>query len=155
MTLALSVGKLAGGNKMDHWGFPKKWKWEYYRKNRDKHHNESQAKFSSGGGVSGNENTRNYGGSQPNGGSFGGTTRIKSAFGFGGGLSSGGWFGNTNQYWDGGNGTGNQGGYDCDLSHFHYTIFKMMEPHYRKFRGTIHLNHFLEAGGLSHNSGTL
>ena len=61
----------------------------------------------------------------------------------------------TNQYLSGGNVTGNQCGYDCDLSHFHCTIFKMMEPHYIKFRGTIHLNNLVEAGGIAHNNGTL
>ena len=35
---------------MDLWGFPKEWKWGYYLKNRDRHHNSSQAKLSSGGG---------------------------------------------------------------------------------------------------------
>ena len=98
---------------------------------------------------------RDCGLSQPSGSGFGGTKRSNSAFCFGGGPSSGGAFGNTNQYQDGGNGTVNQFGYDGNLSHAHCTIFKMMEPHYRKFRGTIHLNHFLEAGGLSHNNGTL
>ena len=124
-------------------------------KNRDKHHNVSQANFSSGGGGFGNENMCDYQGSQPSGSGFGGTTRSNSDFGFGGGLSSGGGFGNTNQYRDGGNGMGNQGGYDCDLSHVHHTIFNMMEPNYRKFRGTIHLKHLMETGGLAHNNGTL
>ena len=68
--------------------------------------------------------------------------------------SSGGGFGNTNQYRDVGNGTGNQGGYNCDLSHVHHTIFKMMEPHYRKFRGTINVKNLMEAGRLSHINGT-
>ena len=54
--LALSVGELAGGKKMKHWGFPKVWKWGYYLKNRDKHHNASQEKFSTGGGGFGHEN---------------------------------------------------------------------------------------------------
>ena len=98
---------------------------------------------------------RDYGVSQPSGGGFGGTIRINRIFGFGGGPSSGGGFGNTNQYRDGGNGTGNQGGYDDDLSHVHHTIFKMMEPHYRKFRGTIYLKNLMEAGGLTHSNGTL
>ena len=30
-----------------------------------------------------------------------------------------------------------------------------MEPNYRKFRGTIHLKHLMEAGRLYHNTGTL
>ena len=98
---------------------------------------------------------RDYGGSQPSGGGLGSTTRSNGAFSFGVGPSSGGGFGNINQYQDGGNGTGNKGGYNFDLSHIHCTIFKIMEPHYRKFRGTIHLKHLMEAGGLDHNNGTL
>ena len=63
--------------------------------------------------------------------------------------------GNTNQYWDGRNGTVDQGDYDGKLSHIHHTIFKTMEPNYRKFRGTIHLKHLMEACGLSHSIGAL
>ena len=137
------------------WGFPKEWKWGYYLKKRDRHHNSSQAKLSSGGGRFGHENMRNYGGSQQSGDGFGGTTRINNDFGFGGGTISGGGFGNTKQYRDGENGTLNQGGYNGDLSHVHHAMFKMMEPHYRKFSGTIHLKHLMEAGGLSQNNGTL
>ena len=98
-------------------------------KNRDKHHNTLQAKFISRGGGFENENMCDNGGSQPSGGGFGGTTRSNSAFGFGSVPNSGGGFGNTNQYRYGENETVNQGGYDCDLSHVHRNIFKMMEPH--------------------------
>ena len=109
-------------------------------KNIDKNHNASQEKFSSGCDRFGNVNMRGYGGSQQSGGGFGGTTRSNINFGFGGGPISGGGFGNTNQYRYGGNGTRNKCGYDCNLSHVHHTILKMMEQHYRKFRGNIHLN---------------
>ena len=95
----------------------------------DKHYNASQAKSSSGGGGFGHENLRDYGGSQLSGGGFGGTTRSNRAFVFGGGPSSGGAFGNRNQYFDGGNGTGNEGGSNGDLGNVHHTIFNMMEPH--------------------------
>ena len=54
-------------------------------KNRDKHHNASQANFRSRGDGFGSENMRDYQVSQPSGGSFSGTTRINSAFGLGGG----------------------------------------------------------------------
>ena len=154
-TLALAFGLLAEGKKMDRWGFPKEWKWNYYLKNRDKTHNASQADISSGDGGFLHENRRDYRGIQPSGGGFGETTRSNSDFGFGGGPSSGGGFGNTNQYRDGRNGTVNQGGFDGNLVHFHRTMFKMMEPHYKKFKGTIHLQHLMEVGGLSHNNGTL
>ena len=69
-------------------------------------------------------------------------------------ISDGG-FGDTNQYQEGGNGKGNQGGSDGDLGHVHRTIFKMMKPNYKKFEGTIHLNHLMEEGGLAQNNGTL
>ena len=140
---------------MYRWGFPKEWKWDYYRKNRDKHHNASQANVTSGGGSLGHENSRDYRGSQPSGGGFGGTKRSNSDFGFSGGPSICGGFGNTNQYQDGGNGMGNKCGYDCNLSHVHHTIIKMMEPHYIKFRVTIHLKNLMEAGGLTHSNGTI
>ena len=159
--LALEVGELAVGKKMevgknmDSWGLPKEWKWDYYRKNRDKYHNASQENVTRGGGRLGHENRRDYRGGQSSGGRFGVTTRSNSAFCFGGAPSSGGGFGNTNQYQDGGNGTGNQGFSDGDLSHVHHTIFKMIEPHYKKSKGTIHLKHLMEAGGLDHNNETL
>ena len=124
-------------------------------KNREKHNNTSQANVNIGGGGLGHENRRDYRGSHPSGDVFGGTTRSNSAFGFGGGPISGGGFGNTNQYRDGGNITGNQGCFDGDLGHVHCTIFKMLEPHYNKFKGTIHLKHLMEAGGLAHSNGTL
>ena len=130
-TLALAVGELLGGKNMELWGFPKEWKWDYYQKNRDKHHNASQANISSGGGWFGHENRREYGGIKPSGGGFGVTTRSKIAFGFGGGPISGSGFGNTNQYQDGGNGTGNQGGSNGDLGNVHCTIYKMVETHYK------------------------
>ena len=98
---------------------------------------------------------RDYGVSQPSGGSFSGTTGSNSDFGFGGGTSSGGGFGNKNQYQDSGSGTGNHGGYDCDLSYDYHTIFMIMEPHYRKFRGTINLKHLIESSNLAHKNGTL
>ena len=69
---------------MYRWGFPKEWKWDYYRKNRDKHHNASQANVTSGGGGSGHENRGDYRVSQPSGGRFGGTARSNRYFGFGG-----------------------------------------------------------------------
>ena len=103
---------------------------------KDKHHNASQEKFSSGCDRFGNVNMRDYGGSQPSGGGFGVSTRSNSIFGFGGVTSSGGGFGNTNQYQDGGNRTGYQGGSDGNLGHVHCIIFKMMEPRYKNFRGT-------------------
>ena len=101
------VGELAGGKKIDRWGFPKEQKRDYFRKSRDKQHNTSQENFSSGGGGLGHENRRDYRVNQPSDGSFGGTTISNSAFGFGGGPRSGGEFLNTNQYRYGGNGTGN------------------------------------------------
>ena len=96
-----------------------------------------------------------YGGIQPSGGGFGGTTTINRTFGFGGRPSSGRGFVNTNQYRDGGNGTVNQGRSYGDISHVYRTISKMMEPHYKKFKGTIHIKHLMEAGRISHNNGTL
>ena len=125
------------------------------KKNKDNPRNATQEKVSSGGGGFGHENMRDCGVSQPSGGGFGGTTISNSAFVFGCGPSSGGGFGNTNQYRDGGNGTENQGGSDGNLSYVHHTIFKMMEPHYKKIRGTIHLKHLMESGVLAHNNGTL
>ena len=116
-------------------------------KNRDTQHNASQAKSSSGGGRFGHENRRDYGERKPSDGGLGGSTRSNTAFGFGGGPSSGGAFGNTNQYCDGGNGTGNESGSDGNLGNVHRTIFNMMEPQSKKFKGTIHLKNFMEAGG--------
>ena len=103
----------------------------------------------------GYENRREYRGSQKSGGDFVVTTRSNSAFGFGVGPSSGGGFGNTKQYRYDRNGTGNQGCSDGNLSHVHRTIFNMIEPHYNKFKGTIHLNRLMEAGGLAHNNGSI
>ena len=34
-------------------------------------------------------------------------------------------------------------------------FFRMMEPHYNKFKGNIHLKHLRKAGELAHNNGTL
>ena len=90
---------------MDRWGFLKEWKWDYYRRNRYKHHNASQANVTSRGGGLGYENRREYRGSQKSGGDFVVTTRSNSTFGFGVGPSSGGGFGKTNQYRYGVNGT--------------------------------------------------
>ena len=95
-TLALAFGLLAEGKKMDPWGFPKEWKWNYYLKSRDKTHNASQADISSGDGGFLHENRRDYRGSQPSGGGFGGTTRSNSDFCFGYVPISVGGFVNTN-----------------------------------------------------------
>ena len=67
---------------MDRWGFLKEWKWDYYQKNKDNHHNASQANVSNEGGGFGNEYRHDYRESQTSGGGFCGTTIISSNFGF-------------------------------------------------------------------------